>query len=101
MKAARIAAHHALAAMIFRAFQAHSVSRWQFHIETAVSNLRAIPVPLDLYDLWNRVIDDLEEPDSDTDRLDRWRRNNRRTSRGFGQLPGPFLGAIGRCSCWN
>ena len=50
MKEAHIAAHYALAAIIFRAFQAHSVGSWQFHIETAVSRLRAIPVPLDLYD---------------------------------------------------
>ena len=53
MKEARIAAHHALAAMIFCAFQKHSVSRWQFQIETALSSLCAIPVPLDLYDMWN------------------------------------------------
>ena len=65
-EAARIAAHHALAAMIFRAFQAHSEGRWQLHIEVAVSSLRAIPVPLDLYDVWNRLIDSLEEPDSIT-----------------------------------
>ena len=51
-----------------RAFQAHSQGRWQFHIEVAVSSLRAIPVPLDLYDVWNRLIDDLEEPDSITAR---------------------------------
>ena len=70
MKEARIAAHHALAEMIFRAFQAHSVGWRQFHIETAVSSLRAIPVPLDLYDMWNRLVDDLEEPDSDTDRFE-------------------------------
>ena len=50
-----------------RAFQAHSKGRWQFHIEVAVSSLRAIPVPLDLYDMWNRLIDDLEGPDSNTD----------------------------------
>ena len=54
--------------MIFRAFQAHSEGQWQFHIEVAVSSLRAIPVPLDLYDMWSRLIDDLEEPDSNTDR---------------------------------
>ena len=53
LKEARIAAHHALAAMIFCAFQKHSVSRWQFQIETALSSLCAIPVPLDLYDMWN------------------------------------------------
>ena len=63
---ARIAAHHALAAMRFRAFQAPSEGRWQFHIEVAVSSLRATPVPLDLYDVWNRLIDDLEEPNSIT-----------------------------------
>ena len=64
-----IAAHHALAAMIFRAFQAHSEGRWQLHIEVAVSSLRTIPVPLDLYDILNRMIDGLEEPDEDTDRV--------------------------------
>ena len=51
LQEALIAAHHALVAMIFRAFQAHSEGRWQFHIEVAVSSLRAIPVPLDLYDV--------------------------------------------------
>ena len=38
----------------------------------AVHSLRAIPVPLDLY-MSNRLIDDLEEPDSVTasDRLEK------------------------------
>ena len=67
-EAARIAAHHALAAMILLAFQAHGEGLWQFHIEVAVSSLRAIPVPLDLYEVLNRLIDDLEEPDSITAR---------------------------------
>ena len=54
--------------MVFRAFQAHSEGRWQLHIEVAVSSLRAIPVTLDRYDVRNRLIDDLEEPDSITAR---------------------------------
>ena len=66
LKEAHIAAHYALAAIIFRAFQAHSEGRWQFHIEVAVGSLRAIPVPRDLYDMWNRLIDDLQKPDSIT-----------------------------------
>lgn len=67
LKQARIAAHHAIAEMIFSALQAHSASRWQLHRETAVSSLCAIQVSLDLYDMWNRMIDDLEEPESDPD----------------------------------
>ena len=70
LKKACIAAHHALAAMKSRALQAQSVGKRQFHIETAVNSLRAIPVPIDLSDMLNRLIDDLEEPDSDTDRLE-------------------------------
>ena len=37
-------------------------------VKAAISSLRTILVPLDLHDTWNRLIDDLEEPDSDTDR---------------------------------
>ena len=70
LKEAGIEAHHALAAMKFRAFQAHSVGRWQFHIKVAVSSLRTIPVQLDLYDTWNRLIYDLHKPYSDSDRLE-------------------------------
>ena len=62
-------AHHALAAMIFRAFQARSEGRWQFRIEVAVSSLLAIPMSLDLHDIWNRLIDDLEGPVLKTDKL--------------------------------
>ena len=71
LKEARIAAHHALAAMIFTAFQAHSTGRWQLHrdSESTVSSLRAIQVPLDLLDTWNNMVDALEEPDYDTDAI--------------------------------
>ena len=65
LKEARIAAHHAIAERIFTAFQSHGAGRWQFHIETAVGSLRAIQIPLDLHGRWNRMIDDLEEPESD------------------------------------
>ena len=83
--------------MIFRAFLAHSVGRWQFHIETTVSSLRAIPLPSDMYYMsmiWNR----LEEPDLDTDRMEE------------GPLQDLLLilpdgwaisWAIGRCFCWK
>lgn len=64
LREARIAAPHALAAMIFTAFQARSAGRWQCHIEIAVSSLRAIQAPLDLLDMWNRMVDALEEPDA-------------------------------------
>ena len=46
------------------------MGRWQFHIETAVSSLGTNLVPLNQYYMWNRLIDDLEEPDSNTDRLE-------------------------------
>ena len=36
-------------------------------VETPVSSLRAIDVPLDMYAIWNRMIDDLEEIESDAD----------------------------------
>jgi len=70
LKDARIAAHHAIAARIFDFIRVHSVGRWQIHVETPVSSLRAVDVPLDLYDQWNRMIDDLEEIDPDADMTD-------------------------------
>ena len=63
MKEEHIAAYHARAAMVFWAFRAHSVSRRQFHIKTAISSLQLIPTPLDLYKIWNTLINDLEELD--------------------------------------
>ena len=66
LKDARISAHHALAAMIFTALQAHSTGRWQLHRELTVGSLRAIQVPLDLLDTWNNMVDALEEPGDDT-----------------------------------
>lgn len=70
LKDARIAAHHAIAARIFEFIRVHSIGRWQIHVETPVSSLRAIDVPLDLYDTWNRMVDDLEEVDSNVDSTD-------------------------------
>jgi hypothetical protein len=43
--------------------QAHIIARWQFHPELAVSSLRAIQVPLDMLDPWNRMVDELDELD--------------------------------------
>ena len=94
-------AGQSLAAMMFRAFQAHSEGRWQFHIVVAVSSLRAIPVPLDLYDVWNRLIDDLEEPDSITARPQEEHPQDLSLLRPDAWPSGPSLGVIGRCSCWN
>lgn len=61
LKDARIAAHHSIAALIFDTLCRHSVGRWQFLVETQVSSLRAAEVPLDMYDPWNRMLDELEE----------------------------------------
>jgi hypothetical protein len=63
LKEARIAAHHAIAAHIMQVLQAHNVARWQFHPELAISSLRAIQVPLDMLDPWNRMVDELDEMD--------------------------------------
>ena len=67
LKNARIAAHHAIAALILHMLQTHNVCRWQFHPELAVGSLRAIDVPLDLHDAWNRMVDELDEMDIDDD----------------------------------
>ena len=67
LKNARIAAHHAIAGRILDMLKTHSVDRWQFHPELAVSSLRAIDVPLDLLDPWNRMVDELDEMDIDDD----------------------------------
>ena len=44
----------------------------EFHPELAVGRLRAIDVPLDLYDQWNRMVDELDDMD-----IDRGRRPDR------------------------
>ena len=64
LKEARIAAHHAIAACLFGMLQKHSAGCWQIISEVPVSGLRAITVPLDLYNMWNRMVDDLEDPGS-------------------------------------
>ena len=46
----------------------------------------------------NRFIDKLEEPDSDTDRLEE---EQPQTLSRLRPTPGPFHGAIGRCFYWN
>lgn len=69
LKEARIAAHHAIAALIFDTLCRHSVGRWQFLVETQVSSLRAAEVPLDMYDPWNRMLDELEEVELGADVL--------------------------------
>lgn len=61
LKSARIAAHHAIAKLILDTLQTHSASSWQYHHEIAISSLRAIPVPIDMYDTWQRMVDELEE----------------------------------------
>jgi len=67
LKNARISAHHAIAGRILRMLQTHAAGRWQFHPGLSVGRLRAIDVPLDLYDAWNRMVDELEERDMDVD----------------------------------
>ena len=105
MREARIAAPHALAAMIFTAFQARSAGRWQCHIEIAVSSLRAIQAPLDLLDMWNRMVDALEEPDANnTDGIiteGELPQDLSRGSRGSALTGEPYHGVIGRCFSWN
>jgi len=64
LKEARIRAHHSVAGVIFERLRRHPLN-WQIHTETPVSSLRAIDTPLDLYDTWNRMVDALEETDSE------------------------------------
>ena len=71
LREARIAAHHAIAALIFHTLQRHSIGRWQLLVEIPVSSLRAAEVPLDMYDPWNRMIDDIEESELEADGLGR------------------------------
>ena len=70
MREASIAVHHALAGRILAMLQEHNIGRWQFHAELAVGSLRAIDVPLDMYDVWNRMVDALEEMAPDVDMSD-------------------------------
>ena len=70
LREARIAAHHAIAARILTMLKTHSIGRWQFHAELAVGSLRAIDVPLDMYDAWNNMVDALEEMAPDDDMAD-------------------------------
>lgn len=60
LKEARIRAHHSVAGVIFERLRKYT-SNWQIHTETPVSSLRAIDTPPDLYDTWNRMVDELEE----------------------------------------
>ena len=69
LRQARIAAHHAIAALIFNTLQRHSIGRWQLLVETPVSSLRAAEIPLDMYDIWNWMIDELEESELEADGL--------------------------------
>jgi FixJ family two-component response regulator len=55
--------------LIIQALQAHNVARWQFHPELAVSSLRALDVPIDMHDSWNRMVDELDEMEMDDDDL--------------------------------
>ena len=66
-KCARIAANHAIAARILHFLQTSNIGRWQFHPELAVGSLRAVYVPLDLHDAWNRMVDELDEIGMDID----------------------------------
>ena len=63
LKDARIAAHHTIAAHIVDTLRAHTRGKWHFYVETPVSQLRPIDVPLDMYDVWNRLIDAMEDID--------------------------------------
>ena len=56
---------------MFNTLLGHSIGRWQFLVETPVSSLRAAEVPLDMYDTWNRMIDELEESELEADVLGR------------------------------
>jgi hypothetical protein len=67
LKCARIAAHHAIAARILQFLQTNNIGGWHFHAELAVGSLRAIDVPQDLYDAWNRMIDELDSEEMDAD----------------------------------
>ena len=65
LKDARISAHHAVANVIFQLLRVHTAGNWQLHVETPVYALRAIEVPSDLYHMWNRMIDELEDDNPD------------------------------------
>ena len=67
LKNARIAAHHTIAKRILQMLQTHSVGSWQFHHELAIGSLRAIDVPLDMHDPWQRMLDEMDEMDVDDD----------------------------------
>jgi len=62
LKDARIRAHHSIAGVLFELLVKHS-AEWQIYRELCVSSLRAIDTPQDLFDTWNRFVDDLEETD--------------------------------------
>jgi hypothetical protein len=70
LKDARILAHHAIANVIFQLLRTLAVGNWVLLSETPVHALRAIDVPQDLYDPWNRMVDVLEEAVSDEERTD-------------------------------
>ncbi|MFM7712276.1 MAG: hypothetical protein ACKO7A_05950, partial [Microcystis sp.] len=59
-------AHHSIASVIFELLGKHS-EEWQIYRELCVSSLRVINTPQDLFDMWNRVVDDLEETDYEPD----------------------------------
>ena len=70
LREARIAAHHAIAKHILTTLRAQSIGRWHFYAELAVGSLRAITAPIDMYDVWNYMVDTLEEMEPDADMSD-------------------------------
>ena len=57
LKERRIRAHHALVSTLFRAIP----ESWQVHQEMSVANLLAVPTPLHLRDVWQRMVDEFED----------------------------------------
>jgi hypothetical protein len=49
-----------IAERILLMLRTHS-GTWHFHPELAVNSLRAIEIPLDLHDTWNRMVDEIDE----------------------------------------
>ena len=60
LKEARIAAHHAIAKVIFDTFHEHGRGGWHIHVEIPVYGLRAIDTPEHLKHEWHRMVDKIE-----------------------------------------
>ena len=66
LKGARIAAHHTLAGIVFKAIR-DAGGGWDVHRELTVAGLQGIPVPADAMTDWYRMFDDLTDADLMTD----------------------------------